>query len=125
MDATPRLLDKIELIAADLAADSAANDRAGHIAPRVFSELAKTGLLGLTVAKTQGGAGAGMCETADVLRVLGKADPSVALILSMHFIQHLIIARSDSWPRDLALKLTRDAIGRAGLINALRVEPEL
>lgn len=125
MDATPTLLEKIGLIAADLAADSAENDRRGRIAPRVFSELAKTGLLGLTVSRAHGGAGAGMRETAEVLRVLGKADPSVALILSMHFIQHLIIARSEDWPRHLAQKLVRDATGRVGLINALRVEPEL
>lgn len=124
MDATPTLLEKIGLIAADLAADSAENDRTGRIAPRVFSELAKTGLLGLTVSKAHGGAGAGMRETADVLRVLGKADPSVALILAMHFIQHLIIARTENWPRHLAQKLVRDATGRVGLINALRVEPE-
>ncbi|MCF2524690.1 acyl-CoA dehydrogenase family protein [Bradyrhizobium sp. G127] len=124
MDATPTLLEKIGLIAADLAADSAENDRTGRIAPRVFSELAKTGLLGLTVSKAHGGAGAGMRETADVLRVLGKADPSVALILAMHFIQHLIIARTENWPRHLAQKLVRDATGGVGLINALRVEPE-
>lgn len=124
MDATPTLLEKIGLIAADLAADSAENDRTGRIAPRVFSELAKTGLLGLTVPKAHGGAGAGMRESAEALRVLGKADPSVALILAMHFIQHLIIATSQSWPRHLAEKLTRDAIGRSGLVNALRVEPE-
>lgn len=124
MDATPTLLEKIGLIAADLAADSAENDRTGRIAPRVFSELAKTGLLGLTVPKAHGGAGADMRESAEALRVLGKADPSVALILAMHFIQHLIIATSQSWPRHLAEKLTRDAIGRSGLVNALRVEPE-
>jgi alkylation response protein AidB-like acyl-CoA dehydrogenase len=124
MDATLTQLEKIGLIAADLAADSAENDRSGRIAPRVFSELAKTGLLGLTVPKVYGGAGAGMRETAEALRVLGKADPSVALILAMHFIQHLIIARSENWPRHLADKLARDAIGRVGLVNALRVEPE-
>lgn len=125
MDAVPTLFEKVNLLAADLEVDSAENDRRGSIPPKLFDELAKTGLLGLTVAKAQGGTGASLHETVEVLRILGKADPSVALILSMHFIQHLVIARGGRWPRHLAEKLTRDALGSAGLVNVLRVEPEL
>lgn len=124
MDATPTLFEKVGLIAADLAADSAENDRSGRIAPRVFKEIARTGLLGLTVPKAHGGGGAGMQDTAEVLRILGKSDPSIALILAMHFIQHLILARDEGFPERLASKITQDAIRNGGLINALRVEPE-
>lgn len=125
MDATPSLFEKVRLIAADLAVVSAENDRKGQLGPRVFRKIAKTGLLGLTVSKVCGGAGAGMQETVEVLRILGQADPSVALILAMHFIQHLIMARTESWSPQLVQKLSHDAVKNGGLINALRVEPEL
>lgn len=125
MDATPTFFEKLRLIAADLAVDSAENDRKGQLAPRVFAEIAKTGLLGLTVPKAHGGAGAGMQKTAEVLRIIGQADPSVGLILAMHFIQHLIMARTKSWSPHLAQKISHDAVRNGGLINSLRVEPDL
>jgi alkylation response protein AidB-like acyl-CoA dehydrogenase len=43
----------------------------------------------------------------------------------MHYIQHLVMARSERWPSHLARKLARETIDGIALINALRVEPEL
>jgi alkylation response protein AidB-like acyl-CoA dehydrogenase len=43
----------------------------------------------------------------------------------MHYIQHLVMAKSTRWPGRLSRKLAGEAIEGVALINALRVEPEL
>ena len=68
---------------------------------------------------------AGALEAARIINILGKADPSTALVLSMHYIQHLVMARSTRWPGRLSRKLAREAVEGVALINALRVEPDL
>ena len=72
-----------------------------------------------------GGAGAGARDAARIIGIFGKADPSTALVLSMHYIQHLVMARSTRWPGRLSRKLAREAVEGVALINALRVEPDL
>ena len=64
-------------------------------------------------------------DAARILGIIGKADPSTALVLSMHYIQHLVMARSKRWPGRLSRKLAREAVDGVALINALRVEPDL
>ena len=63
--------------------------------------------------------------TARVLGIIGKADPSTALVLSMHYINHLVMGRSPTWPLRLSRKLARETVEGVALVNALRVEPEL
>jgi alkylation response protein AidB-like acyl-CoA dehydrogenase len=107
------------------AARAAARDRDGSFPFDNFAELFEAGLLALTVPVALGGIGAGAVTTARVLEIFGKADPSTALVLSMHYIQHLIMARSPHWPARLSRRLAREAVDGIALINALRVEPEL
>jgi alkylation response protein AidB-like acyl-CoA dehydrogenase len=102
-----------------------AHDRDGSFPFRNFAELSEAGLLALTVPAELGGGGAGAQIAARVLQILGKADPSTALVLSMHYIQHLVMARSTRWPSRLARKLAKESVEGIALINALRVEPEL
>jgi alkylation response protein AidB-like acyl-CoA dehydrogenase len=68
---------------------------------------------------------AGALDAARIIGIFGKADPSTALVLSMHYIQHLVMARSTRWPGRLARKLARETVEGVALINALRVEPDL
>ncbi|WP_425995008.1 acyl-CoA dehydrogenase family protein [Afipia sp. DC4300-2b1] len=125
MDAKTNLFDRINILTSSLEANAARNDRVGRIPREQLDDIASSGILALTVPRVAGGAGANVEQTVDVLRRLGRADPSAALILSMHFIQHLIIDRTPGWPKYLAGKLTDDALAGKGWINALRVEPEL
>ena len=101
------------------------HDREASFPFENFKELSEAGLLALTVPVALGGSGAGAREAARVLGVLAKADPSTALVLSMHYIQHLVMAKSQRWPARLARKLANEAVEGVALINALRVEPEL
>ncbi|MCP4617421.1 MAG: acyl-CoA/acyl-ACP dehydrogenase [Bradyrhizobium sp.] len=107
------------------AARAPAHDREASFPFENFADLSKAGLLALTVPAAYGGAGAGARYTARVLGIIGKADPSTALVLSMHYIQHLVMSRSARWPQPLARKLARESVEGISLINALRVEPEL
>ena len=73
------------------------------IATRAFRSrtsigLSEAGLLALTVPTALGGLGAGARDAARIIGIFGKADPSTALVLSMHYIQHLVMARSTRWP---------------------------
>ncbi|WP_050404244.1 acyl-CoA dehydrogenase family protein [Bradyrhizobium embrapense] len=107
------------------AARAPAHDRDASFPFENFADLSREGLLALTVPAALGGAGAGARDATRVLGIIGKADPSTALVLSMHYIQHLVMARSTRWPTRLSRKLAKETVEGVALINALRVEPEL
>ena len=120
--------DKIECareLSLGFAERAAAHDRDASFPFRNFEELSEAGLLSLTVPAALGGGGAGAQTAARVLQIFGKADPSTALVLSMHYMQHLVMARSARWPGRLVRKLAKESVEGVALINALRVEPDL
>jgi alkylation response protein AidB-like acyl-CoA dehydrogenase len=121
----PDYIARASLLAASFAERAAAHDRDASFPFENFADLSQAGLLSLTVPAALGGGGAGAGETARVLGIIGKADPSTALVLSMHYIQHLVMAKSTRWPGRLSRKLAGETIEGVALINALRVEPEL
>lgn len=121
----PAFLDCAKLLASEFAARAAEHDRDASFPFENFKELSEAGLLALTVPTALGGAGAGARDAAHIIGIFGKADPSTALVLSMHYIQHLVMARSTRWPGRLSRRLAREAVEGVALINALRVEPDL
>ena len=121
----PVFFDCAKLLASEFAARAAQHDRDASFPFENFKELSEAGLLALTVPTALGGAGAGARDAARIIGIFGKADPSTALVLSMHYIQHLVMARSTRWPGRLSRKLAREAVEGVALINALRVEPDL
>jgi alkylation response protein AidB-like acyl-CoA dehydrogenase len=125
MHATPTIFDRANVLASEFAARAALHDRDASFPFENFNQLSEAGLLALTVPAALGGAGAGALDAAHVINIFGKADPSTALVLSMHYIQHLVMARNARWPGRLARKLARETVEGVALINALRVEPDL
>jgi len=125
MDAIATVFDRANQLASEFAGRAAQHDRDGSFPFENFNRLSETGLLALTVPAALGGVGAGALDAARVIGILGKADPSTALVLSMHYIQHLVMAGSQHWPARLARRLARETIEGVALINALRVEPDL
>jgi alkylation response protein AidB-like acyl-CoA dehydrogenase len=125
MDAAPTIFDKANLLAAEFSVRAGLHDRDASFPFENFNQLSEAGLLALTVPTALGGSGAGALDAARIINILGKADPSTALVLSMHYIQHLVMARSTHWPGRLTRKLARETVEGVALINALRVEPDL
>jgi alkylation response protein AidB-like acyl-CoA dehydrogenase len=125
LDATPVPIECARVLACEFAARAAQHDRDASFPFENFRELSESGLLALTVPTALGGHGAGALDTARILGVFGKADPSTALVLSMHYIQHLVMARSTRWPGRLSRRLAGETVEGLALINALRVEPDL
>jgi alkylation response protein AidB-like acyl-CoA dehydrogenase len=123
--ALPSAFERANRLAAEFAARAAQHDREASFPFENFNELSEAGLLALTVPAALGGSGAGALDAAHIINILGKADPSTALVLSMHYIQHLVMARSTRWPGRLSRKLARETVEGVALINALRVEPDL
>jgi alkylation response protein AidB-like acyl-CoA dehydrogenase len=125
VDTPLAIFDRANALASEFAARAALHDRDASFPFENFERLSEAGLLALTVPAALGGHGAGAIDTARIIGILGKADPSTALVLSMHYIQHLVMARSARWPGRLARKLARETVEGVALINALRVEPDL
>jgi alkylation response protein AidB-like acyl-CoA dehydrogenase len=125
VDVSPTIFDRANALAADFATRASLHDRDASFPFENFSRLSEAGLLALTVPTALGGSGAGLLDAARVIGIFAKADPSTALVLSMHYIQHLVMARSTRWPGRLARRLARETVEGVALINALRVEPDL
>jgi hypothetical protein len=124
-DGDAEIVERAVALSARFAERAAAHDRDGSFAFENFAELSEAGLLSLTVPAALGGGGADALTVARVLQIFGKADPSTALVLSMHYIQHFVMAQSAHWPARLVRKLAKESVEGIALINALRVEPEL
>jgi alkylation response protein AidB-like acyl-CoA dehydrogenase len=101
------------------------HDRDGSFAFESVAEVHAAGLLTATVAERYGGPGTGLAGTVEILRVLGSADPSVALVTAMTLFTHAAQARSESWPAYYYDRLLDDSVAGPALVNALRVEPDL
>lgn len=124
-EVVPTAFDRANALASQFAARAPLHDRDASFPFENFNELSEAGLLALTVPAALGGSGAGARDAARIIGIFGKADPSTALVLSMHYIQHLVMAKSTRWPSRLARKLARETVDGVALINALRVEPDL
>jgi alkylation response protein AidB-like acyl-CoA dehydrogenase len=108
-----------------LALRAAAHDRDGSFPADGIAEVHAAGLLTATLAPRYGGPAAGLAQTTEILRELGRGDPSVALITAMTLFTHALQARQPTWPDDLYAAAVAEGAVRPVLINALRVEPEL
>ncbi len=108
-----------------LAANAARYDREGCFPADNIASLRQSGLLALTVPRRYGGGGGELRDASRVLSVLAQGCASTALIVAMQFLKQAALARSDLWPEQVRARIFADAVEHGGLINALRVEPEL
>jgi hypothetical protein len=116
-------LERVDELARQFAETAADHDRTGAVPERNFTALAEAGFLSLTVPIALGGHGAGLGIASKVIERIGQAEPSTALILAMHYINHATIVRN--WPPEIATRLQRESVAGVSLVNALRVEPDL
>jgi alkylation response protein AidB-like acyl-CoA dehydrogenase len=117
--------DLLARLAASFASRAEAYDRQSRPPAESLAEAARFGFQALTVPRALGGEGASLTKTVSVARRLGAADPAATLILAMTWIQHAHATLARRWPEKIHQEIARDALSGRGLINALRVEPEL
>jgi alkylation response protein AidB-like acyl-CoA dehydrogenase len=121
----PLDLDRLPEVAAKLAARAEQHDREGSFPHEGVEHVHAAGLLTATVAAEYGGPGAGLATVVEILRVLGSADPSVALVTAMTLFTHATQATTKAWPDRHYRRLLEDSATGPALVNALRVEPDL
>jgi alkylation response protein AidB-like acyl-CoA dehydrogenase len=116
-------LDRVAGVIAERAGE---HDRDGSFPHEAFAELAPTGVLSLTVPRALGGGSGELSDSVSVVETLGRADPSVALVVVWQLVFQAELARpGNRWPAEVRSGVQRSAADGVALINALRVEPEL
>lgn len=122
----PRLDDVLAELSARFAATAADHDAHGTFPHDNFALLHRYGLIAQVVPAASGGAGAGLAETRRIVAAVARGDSATALVLTMTYLQHRVIGRTDSrWPELVRRQVFRSAVDDGALINSLRVEPEL
>jgi alkylation response protein AidB-like acyl-CoA dehydrogenase len=104
-------------------ATAAQHDEASSFPYENFRALHAAGLLALTAPIELGGGSADLAAALNVVRAVARGEPATALVLTMQYLFHA--HGSVGWPDHLRRRVVRDAVEAGGLINALRVEPDL
>lgn len=110
---------------ARIAAAAREADQTSSFPAEGIQAVQDAGLLQATVARRYGGPGGGMDDLVRIISEIGRADPSVALIVTMTLANHLAQAERNHWPEDVYRNIVEEGRTRPILLNAARVEPEL
>ena len=108
-----------------MAEQAASLDASGDFPWRNIDHLRAGGWLSLAVPRAYGGAGASLAQLQQAIAAIAWGEPATALIVCMQYLHHLRLAENDAWHAPLRQQVFHDAVERGGLINSLRVEPEL
>jgi SfnB family sulfur acquisition oxidoreductase len=97
--------------AAEIAPGASERDREARLPVSELDALARTGLLGIRVPRTLGGAGVSYATVAEVFRLLSRADPSIGQIPQnhFHFLDAVFLAGNDAQQRFFADEFLRGA----------------
>jgi len=116
----------LDTLRATFSATAARHDADGSFAHDNFALLHRHGLIAQVVPQAHGGGGANLAQARRIVAAVAAGDAATALVLTMTYLQHRAIARDDRhWPPAVAQQVFDSAVSEGGLINALRVEPEL
>ena len=127
-DITPAADDLAGVLAAltaRFASTADAHDRDGSFPHENFAALHEAGLLALTAPAALGGGDADLPTALKVTQAVARGEPATALVLVMQYLFLATLETASTWPEHLRARVVRDAVEHGGLINALRVEPEL
>lgn len=108
-----------------MAEQAASLDASGDFPRHNIDRLRQRGFLSLAAPRQYGGAGADLARLQQAIAAVAWGEPATALIVCMQYLHHLRLAENDSWAEPLRQRVFQDAVERGGLINSLRVEPDL
>jgi alkylation response protein AidB-like acyl-CoA dehydrogenase len=118
------LTDIAAALSAEFAATAAALD-AGALFPfDNLRRLAEAGLTGLVTPRRYGGVEAGVADAVRIVRIVGKGEPSTALVLAQQYLFHGNLRFNPRWPEAARDGVSRSAVD-GGYANMFRVEPDL
>ncbi|BCW89215.1 Putative acyl-CoA dehydrogenase YdbM [Alphaproteobacteria bacterium SO-S41] len=123
--AAPDLDRILPQLTSAFAATAGAHDRDASFPFENFERLRQENLLALTAPRRLGGQEADLPTALRVVSAVAKGDPATALVLTMQYLNHAGLEGRSGWTEALKSKVVRSAIDEGGLVNALRVEPEL
>lgn len=123
--AADALATTVARLAAEFSATAAEHDAAGRFPRANLVRLREAGLLTLTIQHRFGGAGTGLASAAQVIGGIARGEPSTALVLAMQYLHHAAVGRGRRWDDRVYALVAQSALREGGLLNALRVEPEL
>ncbi len=104
-------------LAAEIAPGAAARDRERTIPREQLAALGASGLLGITIPRSHGGADVSVETLVEVLRIFSEADPSIGQVPQNHFV-FVWVLRQDGRPEQRAFFFEQILRG-ARLGNAL------
>ncbi|WER49293.1 acyl-CoA/acyl-ACP dehydrogenase [Cupriavidus sp. WKF15] len=121
-----RLGDVLAGLRPRFAATAAQHDAAASFPHENFALLHQYGLISQAVPRAYGGGGAGLAEARRIIGAVAGGDAATALVLAMTYLQHRAIGRADTrWSEPVRQQVFASAVEEGGLINSLRVEPDL
>lgn len=120
------LATRLQALTRHLSHGAAEIDRSAAFPFENFAALHDEGLIAAVVPTAAGGGGASLTTASRIIGAVGRAESSTALVLTMTYLIHRMLARSQSrWPITLRDRVWRSAVQDGALANNLRVEPAL
>lgn len=122
----PKIISDTDLLSLRAAFQKTAAhfDQNGQFPHENIAILQQAGLIQL-VAPAPFGHGATLSQARKVIEAIAYAEPATALVLTMTYLNHRQLSHPDNrWPQTIREQVLQSA-GHGGLINSLRVEPEL
>ncbi|MGK2911085.1 MAG: acyl-CoA dehydrogenase family protein [Sphingobium sp.] len=117
--------DTLAWICEDFGSRAAEHDADGSFPFENFSILHKHGLLSAALPADLGGGDADLADLAQIVRAVSYGDPSTGLVLVMQYLFSAQFARGRHWAPAFRETFLRSVIDDGGLVNGLRVEPDL
>ena len=115
----------LPILTTRFAATAERHDRNSSFPFENFEALHDARLLALTASSEFGGLDADLPTALKVIRAVARGEPATALVLVMQYLFLGSLDARSGWPAHLRKRVAEDAVKHGGLINALRVEPDL
>lgn len=119
-----RLIEAAAALSEQFAATAGELDARAAFPFENLRALAAAGLAGLVTPRRYGGLEAGVADAVRVVRILGKGEPSTALVLAQQYLFHGHLRGNPRWPEALRERVSQAAVA-GGYANMFRVEPDL